>query len=92
MMDLASFISLGIGIVVGAILEWQRPKAPSGTSGYKLVPIEPTAAMLASACPDNRHKPGEKLSDTQTECVYITLRRRIWAEMLAEAEIARIRP
>lgn len=57
--------------------------------GYALVPIEPTDAMLRTACPDG-HEPGVNLGRPggleQGECVYIERRRRIWRDMLEAAK------
>lgn len=59
------------------VLQWRPPP------GWRAVPIDPTDAMVETAC-DDGHKAGEIIG-LGTECPYIARRRRAWAEMLNAA-------
>lgn len=50
----------------------------------RLVPVEPTEAMLQGGC--SKHKPGQPMSDKwDEECPSFVSRRKIWSDMLSAA-------
>jgi len=56
--------------------------APVSPSAWRLVPVEPTEAMLQGAC--DKHTPGQPMSKHRgDECPRFATRRRIYAKMLA---------
>jgi len=57
------------------------------TDALRLVPVEPTEAMLQGGC--SKHKPGEPMSDKwHEECPSFVSRRKIWADMIAAAPVS----
>ena len=58
--------------------------SPAGeVSGWQLVPVVPTDAMLQGGCA--KHKPHQPMSPGRDECPAFPRRRRIWADMLSAA-------